>query len=146
MFILQYQLLWTFLLTLLVGSNGHLLPMLELAEVPLGEHQVPQHNARAEEVERDDETEDPGSVGELAVESNDVEILPREKLSCDLARDEPAANNEEEDAEHQHSEESNHPEEEAGQEDREELPSILHSVAGLLFLEGHRLGINILSE
>ena len=59
----------------LVGSIGHLLSMLQLAEVPLGEHQISQHSGRAEEVERDDETEGPCSVGELAVESNDVEII-----------------------------------------------------------------------
>ena len=119
--------------------------MLQLAEVPLGEHQISQHSGRAEEVERDDETEGPCSVGELAVESNEVAILRHEKLSSDLSRGEPAANNEEEDAEDQHDEKSSQPEEEAGQEEREVLSSILHSVAGL-HLPFLGLEINILSE
>ena len=167
MFILQYGMVWheiTLLLNIglesaghlglggeLVGAIGHLLLLLQLAEVPLGEHQIPQHGGRPEEVERDDEAEGPGSVGKLAVDNNGVEILHPEKFSSDLSRGEPAANYEEEDAEDQHHEESHQPEEEAGEEPREVLPSILHSVAGLLhlhFLEGHghRLGINILRE
>ena len=132
----------------LVGPVGHLLATLQLAEVPLGEHQIPQHSGGPEEVERDDETEGPGSVGELLVDNNGLDLIHPKEPSSDLSRREPAANNVEEDAEDQHDQEPYQPEVEAGEEVGEVLPSILHSVAGLdnLLLDGHGLEVNILSE
>ena len=102
------------------------------------------------EVQRDKETEGSGGVGQRDVQSNDLLIFHLDELRSDLSWGEPAANNEEEDAEDQHDEEADHPEEEASHEDREVLPSIPHSVVGPhdSFLIGNwsRLGINNLSE
>ena len=132
-----------------VGSTEHLpLAVFQLTEVPLGEHEIPQDGGRHEEVERDEEREGPGSVGQLAVDTHDVETSLPEKLSSELTRGEPAAHNVEQDAEDQHHEESSQSEEEAGEEVGKVPPSIPDSVPGLHhhLLEGQRLGFNILRE
>ena len=64
---------------LVSGVSSHLL-LLNLTEVPLVEHEVPQLDGGPEEVERDEETEGSSSIGQLAVESNGVEILHPQKL------------------------------------------------------------------
>ena len=139
-------------MVLLVSGVGSLLLLLKLAAVPLVKHEIPELDGGPEEVERDEETEGPGSVGQLADQSDGVEILHLEKVSSDLSGGEPAANNEEEDAEDQLDQESDQPEEEASEEEREVFPSILHSEASLHnpLLEGQGIvvgnGINILSE
>ena len=121
-----------------------------MSEVPLLEHEISLQDGGDKEVQRDKETEGSGGVGQRDVQTNDLLIFHLEELCSDLSWGEPAANNEEEDAEDQHDEEANHPEEEASHEDREVLPSIPHSMAGPHsgFLEGNRgrLGINNLSE
>ena len=121
-----------------------------MTEVPLLEHEISHQDGGDKEVQRDEETEGSGGVGQRDVQTNDLLIFHLEELCSDLSWGEPAANNEEEDAEDQHDEEANHPEEEASHEDWEVLPSIPHSMAGPHsgFLEGNRgrLGINNLSE
>ena len=130
------------------GVRSHLL--LPLSDVPLdlAEHEDAHLDGDPEVVERDEETEGGGRVGQPAVEDHGLEILGLEKPSSHLAGGEPAANGVEEDAQDQHDEESGQSEEEAGQEEREVFPSILDSEAGLHnpLLVGQRLEINILGK
>ena len=81
---------FTLLVSLLVGEldsfrSNLLLLDIKMTEVPLLEHEISHQDGGDKEVQRDEETEGSGGVGQRDVQSNDLLIFHLEELCSDLS-------------------------------------------------------------